>query len=365
MSRAAAELRPARTKVAVLWAGMSGYLAACLKELAARPDVDLLVSWQLHSAHAPFDTDSLAWGGTSLAYDGHPDSDVLIRELEDFGPDVILICGWHIAAFRKIARRWRGRATRVLCMDNQWRGTAKQWAGILASPAIIRPHFDRAFVSGPRQAEFAARLGFRGGQITEGVYACDRAEFAVAAERRRKGAGAEGFLFVGRLVPVKGIRTLAEGYRAYRSMVRRPWPLRVIGDGPLAELLQGEGVERQGFVQPADLPEAMLGGSCLVLPSDFEPWGVVLHEAASAGMAIICSEACGAGDVLVDDGRNGRVVPTGSAAALAQAMAWVSGTTDEARQAMAAESAKRAEYNSPQIWATTVLSFLRPQAGRT
>jgi glycosyltransferase involved in cell wall biosynthesis len=49
----------------------------------------------------------------------------------------------------------------------------------------------------------------------------------------------------------------------------------------------------------------------LVLPSDYEPWAVVINEAAAAGLAIVCTDVVGAAAELVRDGVNGRLFPPG------------------------------------------------------
>jgi glycosyltransferase involved in cell wall biosynthesis len=49
----------------------------------------------------------------------------------------------------------------------------------------------------------------------------------------------------------------------------------------------------------------------LVHPSDYEPWALVINEAAAAGMAIVSSSVVGAAAELVRDGFNGRVFPPG------------------------------------------------------
>jgi glycosyltransferase involved in cell wall biosynthesis len=58
----------------------------------------------------------------------------------------------------------------------------------------------------------------------------------------------------------------------------------------------------------------------LVLPSDYEPWALVIIEAAAAGLAILRSDVVGAAAELVRDGRNGRVFPPGDLDALVSAM---------------------------------------------
>jgi len=56
----------------------------------------------------------------------------------------------------------------------------------------------------------------------------------------------------------------------------------------------------------------------LVLPSDYEPWALVVVEAAAAGMALICSDVVGAAAELVKEGVNGFTFPVGDVGAMTQ-----------------------------------------------
>src|SRR3954467_13823779 len=58
----------------------------------------------------------------------------------------------------------------------------------------------------------------------------------------------------------------------------------------------------------------------LVLPSDYEPWALVVNEATAAGMAIVASDVVGATPELVRDRMNGRLFPRGSLPALNEAL---------------------------------------------
>lgn len=60
------------------------------------------------------------------------------------------------------------------------------------------------------------------------------------------------------------------------------------------------------------------------LPTLLEPFGVVLVEALAAGLPIVAS-AVGAVPDMVEDGRNGRLVPPGDVAALADALTEIVG----------------------------------------
>ena len=58
----------------------------------------------------------------------------------------------------------------------------------------------------------------------------------------------------------------------------------------------------------------------LVLPSVFEPWGLVINEAMNAGRAVVVSDQVGCGPDLVRSGENGYVFPAGDIAGLRQAL---------------------------------------------
>ena len=75
------------------------------------------------------------------------------------------------------------------------------------------------------------------------------------------------------------------------------------------------------FVQPDQLIELYSLADWTVVPSHREPWGVVVNEALACGSPVIVSDRVGAGADLVVDGVNGRIVPAGDAAALAEALA--------------------------------------------
>jgi glycosyltransferase involved in cell wall biosynthesis len=76
-----------------------------------------------------------------------------------------------------------------------------------------------------------------------------------------------------------------------------------------------------GFIDDQAALSALYACSdVLALPSDFEPWGVVVTEAAAASLALVCSSNVGAARDLVTDGLNGRVFTAGDAASLEEAL---------------------------------------------
>jgi glycosyltransferase involved in cell wall biosynthesis len=353
-------------RVCVLWTRLSGYLSSSLHALADRAG-DLLVVYERSADDAPFDDAALTKGFRAVGWTGAPDERELAALVADFAPDALVVNSWHVGAYRRMARRMRGRTLRIVTVHNQWTATPKQRFARLAAPVLLRPTYDAAFVCDERQAVFAERLGFTADRMLWGINTCDEPRFAEVAAARGDALPPPAFLFVGRLVQDKGVDVLADAYRRYRGVVRDPWPLLVAGVGPEGDRLASlAGVEMLGFVQPEALPAVFARVGSLVLPSRVEPWGVVVHEAVSAGLPVVCTRACGASTRLVLDGYNGAVVASGEADGLVRALARIAGATDAERRAMTEASRSLARQYTPARWAHHLLSRipeLRAQIG--
>jgi glycosyltransferase involved in cell wall biosynthesis len=169
-----------------------------------------------------------------------------------------------------------------------------------------------------------------------------RQRFGLAAGRRR-------IVYSGRLADVKRVDLLVDAFATVAGD-RPDWDLLVVGDGPLREALAGRippalrgRVTWTGFLDDQETISALYK-SCdvLVLPSEYEPWAVVINEAAAAGLAIVASDVVGAAAELVRDGVNGRTFPAGDGAALTAALRDVTApdvTAPDRADAMKAASA--------------------------
>ena len=138
------------------------------------------------------------------------------------------------------------------------------------------------------------------------------------------GTGAGGYaLFVGRLSAEKGLSTVLDTWQRLRPAI----PLKIVGDGPLAEAVEtaakrGPGVECLGRRPLQEVYELMRHARFMVLPSEwYEPFGRVVVEAFSCGTPVIASNTGGMAE-LIDDRRTGRLFRTGDADDLARAVGW-------------------------------------------
>jgi glycosyltransferase involved in cell wall biosynthesis len=133
------------------------------------------------------------------------------------------------------------------------------------------------------------------------------------------GRGAGGYaVFVGRLAPEKGIATLLDAWAQLSQKI----PLRIIGDGPLAPLVQ-QATENNPQIEwlgrrPFDQVTSIVGAATvLVMPSVwYETFGRTVVEAFATGTPVIASRM-GAMQELVDEGRTGLLFEPGDSADLA------------------------------------------------
>ena len=91
------------------------------------------------------------------------------------------------------------------------------------------------------------------------------------------------------------------------------------GDGPLRREIEAKAAELGildrvrllGFVNQSGLPEVYCAADLLVLPSEYEPFAVVVNEAMLCGCATLVSDRVGAARDLVSPGVTGLIFPYG------------------------------------------------------
>jgi len=314
--------RPMR--VVICWSGVSGYLAACWRALSRQTGLELIVLAE--PAVQPYSLALLdGIRHTILEKNEWCDVHLMARRVLGLSPDIVVISGWSRRGFAELPfQRGLEKVPFLLAMDTPWRN---QWRQRLASYWLQRlvKRMSGVFVAGERGRQYALALGFPADGICEGVYGCDYDAFAVAAAARQSlSEWPRRFLYVGRYVSTKGIVTLAEAYQAYCERVPNPWPLSCYGAGELRGLLEAvKGIEVHDFMQPVDQPHMFAGHGALVMPSSYEPWGVVLAEAGAAGLPAVCSTAVCSSLDLVRHLYNGYVVPPENGEALTSGLQWI------------------------------------------
>lgn len=130
--------------------------------------------------------------------------------------------------------------------------------------------------------------------------------------------------------------------------------LVLAGEGPLRTELEAEAknlkvseqVRFLGFVNQSQLPSIYKSADLFVLPSEYEPFGVVVNEAMLCGCPVVVSDRVGARYDLIGDGETGLVYSCGDVDALAAILQEVLPDLARLRQ-MGEAACKRMETWSP------------------
>jgi glycosyltransferase involved in cell wall biosynthesis len=206
----------------------------------------------------------------------------------------------------------------------------------IAMPALLRT-IDGFLSIGRLNRDYYLHYGVEAGRIFSVPYAVDNEFFRTAAERARPNRerlraelglkpGRAVILFASKMQQHKRAADLLEGYaRLSPDGIAEPAACLVLaGDGEeraslerRARELKWDSIRFIGFRNQSELPALYDLCDVFVLPSEHEPWGLVVNEAMNAGKPVIVSDRVGAGPDLVDDGVNGFVYPMRDSAALA------------------------------------------------
>jgi glycosyltransferase involved in cell wall biosynthesis len=193
--------------------------------------------------------------------------------------------------------------------------------GVLSCGSLGQQYFENYGVAAskifwmPYEPDYALIQG-----VTPGEIDAAKAAFGLPSGRRL-------VVFSGRMTEVKRPDLLIDAFA--RIAADRPeWDLLMVGEGHLREALRQRvpaelagRVFWTGFVDDqARISALYRGGDVLVLPSDYEPWALVINEAAAAGLAVVASDVVGAAAELVRSGENGFTFKAGDLDDLTEAL---------------------------------------------
>jgi glycosyltransferase involved in cell wall biosynthesis len=240
----------------------------------------------------------------------------------------MILTGWGFPAFNHLRDTVRGRGGRIVAMvDNCWKGNARQWVGAVYARLKLRSKIDAVWVPGASAESLCRRFGWPAKRIYRSLYsALDGFTASPEPLSRRP----KTFLFVGQLIPRKGVDTLARAWQA-AGLAEAGWTLEVCGAGPAQSVFDGiAGVRLTGFLQPAELPAVFQRSRWFVLPAREEHWGLVVHEAARAGCGLLLSDQVGARHEFLEPGRSGWCFAAGNPDSLAASLRQAAAGSGEA-----------------------------------
>ena len=309
-------------KILYLYSKIMPYQIPVIRELVSRYNAEVHVVYWDTKGNAPYVPPQME--NTFIYRRSELDDAQLKALVEKIAPQIIYVCGWQDMGYLRAIKEPRRNGVPIITgFDEIWRGTFRQRIGAWVFPYYLMHNYTHAWVSGPRQYEFAKKLGFKDQRILYHLYSGDTELFDRAASFLKEKAAnyPKTFLFVGRMVPAKAIDTLAKGFEIYRKKYRGDWNLIGIGNGPLKQLLVDQpGVETYDFLDQSRILELLKRVGAFVMPSRFDVSPLVVHEFASAGLPLILSECIGNRLLFLIEQFNGYRFKTDDAEDLAKTM---------------------------------------------
>lgn len=211
----------------------------------------------------------------------------------------------------------------------------------LARRDRIMPHYyrllDGFLAIGSRNREFYRAMGVPDDRVFDFPYTVDNERMIAAAKmprqerdavRRQYGLrpGVPAVLYASKFMERKHPDKVIEAVRGLRAEGLEVDAL-MVGSGEMDQALKaqaaavpGHPIAFPGFINQLELPR--LFGACdiFALPSEAEPWGLIINEAMCGGMPIIAADEIGSVADLVVDGDNGLLFPAGDVDALTAAL---------------------------------------------
>lgn len=220
-------------------------------------------------------------------------------DLSTFQPSnlTLIVGGWGIPAFNRLADEVRHRGGRVICMvDNSFVLSAKEIVKAIRFRLKLRKTYDGFFVPGKSGRRLLRFYGVPDEKIAEGMYSADESLFTPGpplSKREKK------IIYVGQLCERKNVKRMCEAF--LNAVASAGWTLEMYGSGPLRGELEGISarcpqIRVHDFLQPEELAAKYREARVFCLPSVEEHWGLVVHEAALSGCFLLLSDVVGAAE---------------------------------------------------------------------
>ncbi len=348
-----------KPKLLFLYTELAGYFIACLKKLSELHAVDIyVIHWPVNK-EAPFDF-KFSENVTFIEKKNLPGK-LLQEKIDAIKPDFIYCSGWIDKEYLTQAKKFKKKIPLVIGLDNQWNGSAKQYLACILSRFTIKQIFTHCWVPGSKQRQYALNLGFKNSEILMGFYAADVDLFISMGDTflpAKRNSYPHRIIFAGRYYKFKGILDLWEAFIEWQEEEPNRWELWCAGTGAEQPAIHPK-IKHVGFIQPENFATLIENGGVFMLPSHFEPWGVVLHEFAAAGFPLIASDAVGSTEFFIKEGDNGFTFKPGNKESIKALLKKIASLSDDELLRMGAKSREKAFTITPEKWAETLMNTLQ------
>jgi glycosyltransferase involved in cell wall biosynthesis len=287
-------------------------------------------------------------------------------------PDIVVAEGFFKWSTTAVAARITHRIPLVFCYERTAHTERNAQAYRTLYRRLAVRLADGVCCNGSLCAEYVQRLGVPERLITTGHMAADTAGLKMQLKRPNAGANTKKnvgmeesdllLLYVGQLIPRKGLKEFLEGWAIFEKSSAERCRLVIIGDGAqrkeLEGLIQDTRLNRVSIIGPVDygrIGRWYAAADVLVMPTLEDNWSLVVPEAMACGLPIVCSKYNGCWPELVHPGRNGWIFDPLEPADVLHTLTSVIGSRARLKE-MGRESASIVADFSPRKAATAIFN---------
>ena len=248
----------------------------------------------------------------------------LIRELEEFDTDTLLVYGYAYHSHLQVLKYFKGKVPIYFRGDSTLLDSSNILKKILKSIYLrwVYSYVDFAFFVGKANKAYFKNYGLKEHQLIFAPHAVDNKRFEVNKEkeaneiRLKYGIKAQDvlILFAGKFEAKKNPQILLN---TFNKIKKENVYLLMLGNGPQEEWLKTKArnlrkrkfIFFQDFKNQSELPAYYQACDIFCLPSKGpgETWGLAVNEAMATGKSILISNKVGCAANLIIEGANGFV----------------------------------------------------------
>lgn len=262
------------------------------------------------------------------------------REIRSGRYDAVWLHGYAYAAFVLAFLTAKSRGLPVFVRSETHLGLQRSGWRQRLRDGILRlayRHVAGCLAIGSANRDYYRSLGVPESKIFDVPYTVDNDRFmaaaALTADERRQVRARFGLrddqpvvLYASKFMPRKHPDDVIEAVARLQQQGVRV-SLLLVGTGELESALRERVAELGlqdvvfgGFVNQAELPRVYATSDVFVLPSENEPWGLIVNEVMCAGLPVVVADEVGCVPDLVRDGVNGRHMRAGDVDSLTVAL---------------------------------------------
>lgn len=243
----------------------------------------------------------------------------LWRALRQYKPDGIITSGYDALAYWEAFLYCKAFKKKYILWNGTTLLSTSRTGGIIGrTKRVIIKGADRYVTYGTKAAGYLEYMGAPKERIHVGVNTVDMDWFSARVRKIRRGKAFQVeratypkllLIYIGQLIRRKGV---PQALKALQKLSDPDIGLLIVGSGPQEEELKRfcqaqelKNVYFEGFQQQDDLPKYYALADVLILSSLEEVWGLVVNEALTSGLYVLCSNRAGAAYDLIKEGWNG------------------------------------------------------------